>query len=62
MRVLYLIGSTKLGEYSVLSLLTSAAVTGGILAVLYKSLKHSYEEQQTPSSQPKSVELADHPA
>jgi len=59
----YLIGSTRLGEYSVLSLLTSAAVTGGILAVLYKSLKRSYEEQnQTASSQPKSVGLADHPA
>ena len=58
----YLIGSTRLGEYSVLSLLTSAAVTGGILAVLYKSLKRSYEEQQTASSQPKPVALADRPA
>jgi membrane protein DedA with SNARE-associated domain len=59
----YLIGSTRLGEYSVLSLLTSAAVTAGILAVLYKSLKRSYAVQnQTASSQPKSVELADHPA
>jgi hypothetical protein len=47
----------------VLSLLTSAAVTGGILAVLYKSLKRSYDEQnQTAISQPKPVELADHPA
>jgi membrane-associated protein len=48
----YLIGSTRLGEYSLLSLLTSAAVTGGILTLLYKKLKHSYEEQTlTPSSQ-----------
>jgi membrane protein DedA with SNARE-associated domain len=56
----YLIGSTRLGEYSLLSLVTSAAVTGGILAVLYKSLKRSFEEQtQTPSSQPEPVEVAD---
>jgi membrane-associated protein len=48
----YLIGSTRLGEYSVLSLLTSAAVTGGILTILYKKLKRSYEKQtSTPSSQ-----------
>jgi len=60
----YLIGSTRLGEYSVLSLLTSAAVTGGILTILYKKLKRSYEEQQgqTPSSQPEPVALADSPA
>lgn len=60
----YLIGSTKLGEYSLLSLLTSAAVTGGILAVLYKSLKRSYEQQQaqTASSLPEPGELADRPA
>jgi membrane-associated protein len=60
----YLIGSTRLGEYSVLSLLTSAAVTGGILTILYKKLKRSYEEQQgqTPSSQPEPVGLADSPA
>jgi membrane protein DedA with SNARE-associated domain len=59
----YLIGSTKLGDYSLLSLLTSAAVTGGILAILYKSLKRSYEQQnRTPSSQPERVELADRPA
>ena len=58
----YLIGSTRLGEYSLLSLLISAAVTGGMLAVLYKSLKRNYEKQQhdqTPSSQPKPVEVAD---
>lgn len=59
----YLIGSTRLGEYSLLSLLTSAAVTGGILTILYKSLKRSYEQQkQTASSQPEPVELADRPA
>ena len=59
----YLIGSTRLGEYSLISLLTSAAVTGGILAILYKSLKRSYEEQnQTASSQPEPVALADRPA
>ncbi len=59
----YLIGSTRLGEYSLLSLLTSAAVTGGILAVLYTHLKHSYEEQnQTGSSQPEPVEVAGRPA
>jgi len=58
----YLIGSTRLGDYSLLSLLTSAAVTGGILTVLYKSLKRSYEENQTESSQPKPVALADRPA
>ena len=57
----YLIGSTRLGEYSLLSLLTSAAVTGGILAILYKKLKRGYEEQQgqTASSQPEPVEVAD---
>ena len=56
----YLIGSTRLGEYSLLSLLTSAAVTGGILTLLYKKLKHSYEEQNpTASPQPESVQLAD---
>ena len=56
----YLIGSTRLGEYSVLSLLTSAAVTGGILTILYKKLKRSYEEQQgqTASSQPEPVDVA----
>ena len=59
----YLIGSTRLGEYSLLSLLTSAAVTGAILTILYKKLKRSYEEQTpTPSSQPGPVELADRPA
>jgi membrane-associated protein len=60
----YLIGSTRLGEYSVLSLLTSAAVTGAILTILYKKLKRSYEEQQgqTPSSQPEPLGLADSPA
>jgi membrane-associated protein len=48
----YLVGSTRLGEYSLLSLLTSAAVTGGILTLLYKKLKRGYEEQTvTPSSQ-----------
>ena len=57
----YLIGSTRLGEYSLLSLAISAAVTGGMLAVLYKSLKHNYEKQQgqTPGSQPEPVEVAD---
>jgi membrane protein DedA with SNARE-associated domain len=57
----YLIGSTRLGEYSLLSLLTSAAVTGGILTILYKKLKRSYEEHQgqTASSQPEPVEVAD---
>ena len=56
----YLIGSTRLGEYSVLSLLTSAAVTGAILTILYKRLKRSYEEQNpTASSQPEPVQLAD---
>jgi membrane-associated protein len=57
----YLIGSTRLGEYSLLSLLTSAAVTGGILTILYKKLKRSYEEHQgqTASSQPEHVEVAD---
>jgi membrane-associated protein len=59
----YLIGSTRLGEYSLLSLLTSAVITGGILAVLYRSLKRSYEQQkQTASSQPEPVGLADRPA
>jgi membrane-associated protein len=60
----YLIGSTRLGEYSLLSLLVSAAVTGGMLAVLYKSLKRNYEKQQaqSPSSRPEPVELADRPA
>ena len=57
----YLIGSTRLGEYSLLSLLTSAAVTGGILAILYKHLKRSYDEEhaQTSGSQPEPVQLAD---
>jgi membrane-associated protein len=57
----YLIGSTRLGEYSLLSLAISAAVTGGMLAVLYKSLKHNYEKQQgqAPSSQPEPTEVAD---
>ncbi len=56
----YLIGSTRLGEYSLLSLLTSAAVTGGILTLLYKKLKRSYEEQNpTASPQPEPVRLAD---
>jgi len=56
----YLIGSTRLGEYSVLSLLTSAAVTGAILTILYKKLKRSYEEQTpAPSSRPEPVEVAD---
>jgi membrane-associated protein len=59
----YLIGSTKLGQYSLLSLLVSAAVTGGILAVLYKSLKRSYEQQhQTATSEPGPVEAAGDPA
>ena len=60
----YLIGSTKLGEYSVLSLLVSAAVTGGVLAILYRSLKRNYEQQQaqTASSQPEPGEVAGDPA
>ena len=60
----YLIGSTKLGEYSVLALLTSAVVTGGVLAILYRSLKRSYQEQQaqTTSCQPEPLEVADDPA
>jgi membrane protein DedA with SNARE-associated domain len=59
----YLIGSTRLGEYSLLSLLVSAAVTGGMLAVLYKSLKRNYERQhETVSSPPEPVELTERPA
>jgi membrane protein DedA with SNARE-associated domain len=60
----YLIGSTKLGEYSVLSLLTSAVVTGGVLAILYRSLKRSYQQQQpqTASSQSEPLEVADDPS
>jgi membrane-associated protein len=56
----YLIGSTRLGEYSLLSLLTSAAVTGGILTILYKKLKRSYGDQQgqTASSPPGPGEVA----
>jgi membrane-associated protein len=56
----YLVGSTRLGQYSLLSLLTSAAVTGGILTILYKKLKRSYEAQSlTPSSRPEPGEMAD---